>query len=88
MPCKIEQRTWRASAAAAETDILQAESLGSMSLTGNWMKRIQDSLKDCVSFQGGNLQEGTVTCHVRVMWYGEIDKRTSFIRVILRVHER
>ena len=80
MPCKIEQWTWRASPDAELTVILQAEILGSMSLMGNWTKRIQDSLKDCVSLRGGgDLQEGTVTRHVRVMWHGEIDKRTGFI---------
>lgn len=52
------------------------------------MKIIQDSLKDCVFLQGEKPAEGTVTFHVRVMWHGEIDQRTGYIRAILREYER
>lgn len=81
MPCKIEQWTWRASPATKQTE--QAGILRLMSLMGNWMKRIQDSLKDCVFLQGEKPAEGTVPFHVRVTWLGEIDQRTGYIGLFL-----
>ena len=71
MPCKIEQWMWRASPDAELTVILQAEILGSMSLMGNWTKRIQDSLKDCVSLQGGEKPtrgDCDTSCEGNVAW--------------------